>query len=202
MIDAEECQGYYDRFIEDDEDINTDDAYFNADDSCFAFLNSIQSSSELGKILDCKIVESQKLNSVNTDQTNLPSTIAVCTSNGYIKIYNIQTSVEIFSIRLNVPDSNQTIYSRLNKLYYSPDYIITVCSQGYVYFIDLKQVNTSTETGSSSAISSNTSTSSSFLSHTIRLTSNKLQSLCIYKEMIVCVGDSTGKVYFLSLIDI
>lgn len=147
-------------------------------------------------------MESQKLKSVNTDQTNLPSTIAVCTSNGYIKIYNIQTSVEIFSIRLNVPDSNQTIHSSLNKLYYSPDYIITVCSQGYVYFIDLKQVNTSTETGSSSAISSNTSTSSSFLSHTIRLTSNQLRSLCIYKEMIICVGDSTGKVYFLSLIDI
>lgn len=205
IVDAEEYKHYYDRFAEEDnEDINTGDTYYTADNACFGFLNSIQSSYEIGKIVDCKIVEQQMPKTSSIDKISSPSSIAVCTSNGYIKIYNIQTSVEIFSIRLYVPESNQTICSQLNKLYYSSDYIITVCSQGYVYFMDLKQVNTNTETGSNNSMSNNTGniTSSSFLSHTIRLTSNQLQSLCIYKERIICVGDSSGKVYFLSLMNI
>ena len=192
-----DSENYNDSSVDEDEYISTDEAYFVADDSCFSFLNSIHSTSEFGKINDCQIVESKPK---SEHQTNSPSTIAVCTSEGYINIYNIQTNVELFSIRLTVPSSNGTVSSKLSKLYYSTDYIIAIGSQGYVYFIDLKQANPNTET-STGTMSYTNSSNSSFLSHTIKLTSNQLQSLCIYKERIVCIGDSMGNIYFLSLIN-
>lgn len=187
--------------IEDDLEPALDDSQ---SDECFTFLNSIQSSDDFGKINDCRIVQSldsvSKSSFTSTNLDNMSSnlsTIAVCTSYGYVKIYNIETSVEIFSLRLNIPESPQ-IYSKLNKLYYSLDYIITIDCQGFVYFIDLKQVSKKqfcTEANLPMA-------SSPFLSHTVRLGKSQLQSLCIYKETIICVGDSEGNLSFLSLVDI
>jgi factor associated with neutral sphingomyelinase activation len=133
------------------------------DPELFTFFYTIQSSADIGKIKDCKMVD---------------STLAVCTSLGFVKIFNIETNSELFSLK--VASTN------LNKIFYTTDFIITCSSCGHVYFIDLL----------------NDLKSNSFLSHTIKLTDNSLETLCIYKEMIICLGDSEGFLYFLSLCDI
>ena len=172
-------------------------------ESIFSYLYTIQSSSDIGKINDCKINEST---------TNGVSTLAVCTSFGFIKIFNIQTNAELFSLKVSQP-SNPSLHANMNKLYYTPSFIITIDQSGYVYFIDLQQVNnnsnnTSGNSGASAVAGSDILgensklKNSSFLNHTIKLCSNSLQTLCIFKDMIVCVGDSDGNLYFLSLIDI
>ena len=159
-------------------------------ENMFHFLYTIQSSTDIGKINDCKIVESSA--------NNVP-TLAFCTSHGYVKIFNMQTNSELFSLRVNQPAS--TAHANMTKLYYTLGYIITIDQSGHIYFIDLQQVNNSSNSGDSQKTSTATTTSS-FLSHTIKLSANCLQTLCIYKDMIVCVGDSEGNLYFLSLIDI
>ena len=165
-------------------------------ESIYSYLYTIQSSSDIGKINDCKINESNN---------NNVSTLAVCTSFGFIKIFNIQTNAELFSLKVNQP-SNPSINANMNKLYYTPSFIITIDQSGHVYFIDLQQVNNSNSNsnsgGSDLVIENSKLKNSSFLNHTIKLCSNSLQTLCIYKDMIVCVGDSDGNLYFLSLIDI
>lgn len=167
--------------------------YYPRDDSCFSFLHSIPCSDQFGKINDCRIVESSTVRdpAYNSEATNQLCTIAVCTNLGYVKIYNVETNYEIFSIRLNCPDSPATP-AKLTKLVYSPDFIIACGSRGFLYFIDLQQQasnGTGGETGS-------------FLSHTMQLGKCQLSSLSLYKKVIVCVGDSEGTVYFLSLLDI
>ena len=158
--------------------------------SCFSFLCSIQSSPKFGKITDCKIVEA-----CSSQQANL-STVAVCTSLGFIKIYNIQTNCEIFSIRLDVPVDLKPSHAKLNKLCYTSDYILAVDQSGFLYFIDLQQVN-------GEAATSANQLQNSFLAHTVKLTnSQSLHSLCIYNEAIICAGDSDGTLYFLSLVEI
>ena len=159
---------------------------------------AIQSSTDIGKINDCKISESNSKNAV--------STLAVCTSLGFIKIFNIQTTSELFSLKVARPNGGSSSNVNLNKLHYTLSYIITVDQSGYVYFIDLQQVNNNSN-GFQAENSDNNSKgfktkTNSFLSHTIKLCSNSLQTLCIYKDMIVCVGDSEGTLYFLSLVDI
>jgi hypothetical protein len=177
-------------------------------ENMFTFVYSIQdSSADIGKITDCKIIESKSQNGI--------STLAFCTSLGFIKIFNINTKYELFSLKLTVP-STQNSKSKLNKLFYKLDYIITIDSSGYIYFIDLqKQADSFGATSSNGELvrsvsfssstkrdsSSSLATSAKFLSHTIRLTSNCLNCLSIYKESIVCTGDSEGNLYFLSLID-
>jgi hypothetical protein len=185
--------------------------------SLYSFLYSIQCSADIGKINDCKIIET-------TEQNNRMSTLAICTSLGFIKIYNISTKKELFSLRLQSSSSSLATV-KLNKLHYSNDFIVTIDSAGHIYFIDLKQQQTSASLTASSSYASlsslslksdeantsssmlsnsisNTSSNSSFLSHTIKLTSCSLQSLCIYKDLIICVSDAEGNLYFLSLYDI
>ena len=163
----------------------------NLNESFYSFFYSIQSSSDIGKITDCKIIESNQENSNSLDIKNFDNinTIAFCTSFGSVKIVNIETNTELFSLRLNIPQQQfkSELYSKLNKLYYSSDYIITIDSNGFIYFINS---------------SSNTQQESHFLSHTIKLSSNCLQALSIYKEFIICVADSDGYLYFLSIYDL
>ena len=181
-------------YDEEDSDEVSDEPSSSQEDksgqSCFGFLCGIQSSAKFGKITDCKIVEA-----CSSQQANL-STVAVCTSLGFIKIYNIQTNCEIFSIRLDLPVDLRSTCVKLNKLFYTSDYILAVDQGGFLYFIDLQQVN-------AEAATSGNQLQNSFLAHTIRLTNNQsLHSLCIYREAIICAGDSDGTLYFLSLIDI
>jgi hypothetical protein len=176
-------------------DSEDDDTSSNFE-SIFVYAYTIQSSSDIGKINDCKINESNN---------NNVSTLAVCTSYGFIKIFNIQTNAELFSLKVSQP-SNASLQANMNKLYYTPSFIITIDQSGYIYFIDLQQVNNSNNgnNGGNDFIIENNSKlkNNSFLNHTIKLCSNSLQTMCIYKDMIVCVGDSDGNLYFLSLIDI
>jgi len=182
------------------------------DDSCqFSFIYSIQSSSEIGKVTDCKILDTNvehkniynskytELIDMNSNDLNNMNTIAFCTSFGYIKIYNIENKSELFSIRLFIPDTeNQTKpknnFSKLNKLFYSLNHIISIDTNGYVYFVNLQQLNNSSNQKKNEK--------NSFLSHTIKLSTNCLQTLCIYKDSIICVGDSDGYLYLLSVFDI
>ena len=179
-------------------------------DSCFNFINTIQNSDEFGKINDCKIIESPSFSdsqinafsskNSNNNLNNL-STIAVCTSLGYIKIYNIESNCEIFSIRLSVPNLNN-VFSKLNKLFYYSDYILTIGSNGYIYFVDLQQADKSILSDKNVLEPIiRQSVNSSFLSHTIKLSENQLLSLSIFKNSIISVGDSAGNLYFLSLVD-
>lgn len=180
----------------------------------FSFFYSIQSSSDMGKITDCKIIEinsenkqNNNNNNNNTNNLNNLNTIAVCTSFGYLKIFSLENNSELFSLRLYLPTDKQTTklnFSKLNKLYYSIDHIITIDSNGFVYFVNLQQKlsDSSSSSSSSNQLARQTSEKSSFLSHTIKLCSNSLQSLTIYKNSIICVGDIEGYLYFLTIFDI
>lgn len=177
-------------------------------DTCFNFITTIQNSDEFGKIKDCKIIESssysesqkESFSSKNDNNLNNLSTIAVCTSLGYIKIYNIESNCEIFSIRLNVPNSNN-VFSNLNKLFYSLNYILTIGSNGHIYFVDLQQADKSKNGKNLLESDIKQSVNNSFLSHIMKLSENQLLSLSIFKNTIICVGDSDGNLYFLSLVD-
>lgn len=198
-----------------DEDEITDESDAIDFDNLFTFLFTIESSSDIGKINDCKIIESSNMDNHNSQAKNSISTLAICTSLGYIKIFNIATNCELFSLKLNVPGM-VNVKSKLNKLFYRLDFIITIDSNGFIYFIDLQKqsdnfydnnMNSSIELkransfSSNSLISSPTSSVSTFLSHTIKVSSNCLNCLSIYKESIICTGDNEGNLYFLSLID-
>lgn len=150
----------------------------------FTFGYALEHTTDMGKITDCRIIDAGP---------GVP-TIAVCSAGGYVKIYNAQTNSELFSIRINVPDVQQQNAAKLNKLLYLNDYILTVDTAGYIYFIDLKQQN-----GADSVKSNN---QSPFLSHFIKLTSNSLHSICMRDDLIIAVGDSTGYLHLLSLFDI
>ena len=124
----------------------------------------------------------------------------------------------MFSLKISVPTSPTPTNAKLNKLFYTLDFIITIDAAGFVYFIDLQQVSNDKSNSPSTPLSSSASFSSSlnelpdsgaggkkansFLSHFIKLSAHSLQSLCIYKDSIICVGDLDGSLYFLSLIDI
>jgi hypothetical protein len=204
-VETSEFLGQYNRF----------EAYDQIDyDSSFTFMYAIQSSSDIGKINDCKIIESA------SDSSTI-STVAICSSLGFIKIFNILTNSELFSLKISVPMSPAPTNAKLNKLFYTLDYIITIDGAGFVYFIDLQQVSNDRNSPTGATMSSSASFSSalsemqesgagggggkkasSFLSHFIKLSAHSLQSLCIYRDSIICVGDLDGSLYFLSLIDI
>ena len=142
----------------------------------------------MGKITDCRIIESSSL-----------ATLAICTSLGFVKIFNISTASELFSIRISVPGLSSSSYAKLNRLVYTNDYILVIDSNGYLYFVDLQQqggISTSTSTPTSK------STTSSFLSHHIKLTASSLTSIAVYNDFIIACGDSDGYLHFLSLLDI
>ncbi len=134
-----------------------------------------------GQITDCQLIDEIHHN----NQDDIESTIAFCTKEAFIKIINIKTKCEMFSLNIN---SLLDVRTNLTKLSYNIDYIITIDSNGFVYFIDLNQTNDNkTNDGKSS-----------YLSNKIKLCSNSLQSLSIYNENIVCTGDSDGNLYLLS----
>ena len=176
------------------------------DSSHFNFLYSIQSSSEIGQISDCKIIDTTidnaTLSDSNSNNLNNMNTLAICTTFGYIKIYNMESKAELFSLRLNLPETepkfNKNNFTKLNKLFYSLDHIITIDSTGYIYFVSLQQFSSS---NNSTSLQKNKETST-FLSHSIKLSANCLQTLCIYKDSVICVGDSDGYIYLLSIFDI
>lgn len=174
-----------------------DDGYF-----FFSYFNSIQNLADTGKITDCKIIETlhedKSMRRSSNNFYNL-NTVAVCTSLGYVKIFNLETITELFSLRINLP--NKTDYAKLNKLYYSSEHIITIDSNGNVYFINLQQKSNPTSLMSaSSGLLDNDK--NSFLTHTINLSSTCLQTLSIFKDFLICIGDSEGYLYFLSIYDI
>ena len=143
----------------------------NRPSESFSFVCAVPTCTDLGKITDCKICEAND---------KMPTTLAFFTSLGFIKINNLVTNTEIFSLRLSTQD-------KLSRLYYSADYIAAVGSAGFLYLVDLKQ--------KSKSETENTS----FLSHTMRISNFPIHSLCIYKETIICAGDSEGCLHFVSL---
>jgi WD40 repeat protein len=181
----------------------------NNDSFQFSFIYSIHSTPEIGMITDCKILDinmeynnicnrpaSALVDSNSSDLYNM-NTIAICTSFGYIKIYNIENKSELFSMRLFLPENQSNpnnSFSKLNKLFYSLNYIITIDTSGYVFFLSLQQLN--------SPLNHKNNEKSSFPSHKIKLSSNCLRTLCIFKESIICIGDSDGYIYLLSIFDI
>ncbi|CAF0903476.1 unnamed protein product [Brachionus calyciflorus] len=159
-------------------------------DNLFSLLYLINPKSEdFEKITDCKMYKS------NIDSID---TIAFCTSIGYVKIYNIKTNTEIFSLKI-------TQGSRLNKLLYYHDYIITCDTNGFVYFVDLQSQamenaqEIQTLRQRSNSMTSNTT---SFLAKTLKISDSSLDSIEIYKDSIICVSDADGNIHVLSLLDI
>ena len=136
----------------------------------------------LGDITDCQLIDEYH-NSKSFD--DIESTIAFCTKDSLIKIVNIKTKSELFSLNLCNLLAGTSCVS-LTKLIYNIDYIVTIGTNGFIYFIDLNQTPTSIET------------KSSYLSNKIKLCSSSLQCLSIYNESIVSIGDSDGNLYFLS----
>jgi hypothetical protein len=145
--------------------------------SGFTFLHSMQSCSEFGKINDCRISEATN---------NGLGTVAVCTSLGYVKIFNLENNCEIFSLRV---DDEGCSGNNLTRLVYSQDFIIAAGSQGMLYFVDLKQGGEGAAEGT-------------FLRRAMKLGECQLQSLSIYREFLICIGDSEGNVFFVSLFDL
>lgn len=152
-------------------------------ETTYTYLYSIEHTTEMGKITHCRVIE-----------TGPVATIAVCTSQGFVKIFNLQTAAELFSIRINVPDNSTP--AKLARLVYTIDHIITVDSAGYLYFVDLQQQ------GDINAKSQSMRSSSSFLSHHIKLSSQALTSIAVYNDLIIACGDADGNLHFISLIDI
>ena len=128
-----------------------------------------------GQITDCQLIDE-----IHNGKDEMESTIALCTKDSFIKIVNIKTKSELFSLNIN---SLLNVRITLTKLAYNIDYIITIDTCGCVYFIDLNQTSNS---------------ESSYLSNKIKLCSSSLQCLSIFNESIVCTGDSDGNLYFLS----
>lgn len=153
-------------------------------ETTYVYQYSVEHTPETGKITDCRIVEDVPV-----------PTLAVCTSLGFLKIFNLDTAAELFSIRIYVPDLSSTP-AKLNRLVYTNDYIITVDSCGFLYFVDLQQQ------GGIGSKSGAKNSSSSFLSHHIKLTNHSLSSIAIYKELIIACGDAEGSLHFVSLVDI
>lgn len=183
------------------------------EDYSYQFVYSIQSCEEdIGKITDCKLIEAAAASSGNeygaaSSRQDQVHTLAICTSLGFVKIYNLRTKCELFSLRIQVPQTQTN--AKLTKLHYTNDLIITIDSSGHIYFIDLKQQQQLAKPAGASVSSTQQPTlstptlslSSSFLSHTIKLTSNSLTCLSLYNEIIISVGDSAGNLYLLSLFD-
>jgi len=160
-------------------DNNQNEEYDNSYNG-FTFLHSVQCCDSFGKINDCRLIE---------DIGTGPSTLAVCTSLGYVKIFDLKNNSELFSLKVN----ENGISNNLMRLIYTQEFIIAAGSQGLVYFIDLKH-------GSNEG--SDETTHGKFLRHTLKVSECQLHSLSIYKEFLICIGDSEGNVHFLSLMDL
>lgn len=118
---------------------------------------------------------------------NLINTLAMCTSAGYVKIYNIKTNSELFSLKLSD--------SALNKVYYDANYLMSVDSNGVAYLIDLAHQQQQQQADNTTSISS----SASFFTHSIKLGSNSLTSLSVFSNgQLFSVGDTEGNLYVLS----
>jgi hypothetical protein len=114
-----------------------------------------------------------------------------------VKIFNIKTNVELFSLKIqaNRPSPSESV-ANLSKLCYTLDYIITIDSNSMCYFIDLKQ---QTETNQSKQDNHVSSSSSSFLAHQIKLgATSSLNAISLHENGIISVGDSDGVLYLLS----
>ena len=154
---------------------------FSPDSSQFSPPVSFHTFS-FGEITDCRLIDEYHASSKSVD--DIESTIAFCTKDSIIKIISIKTKSELFSLNLN---SLLDIRANLTKLIYNIDYIVTIGTNGFVYFIDLNQTPSSIEA------------KSSYLSNKIKLSSSPLQCLTIFNENIVSIGDSDGNLYFLSI---
>lgn len=163
-------------------------------ETTYTYQFTIEHTTETGKITDCRVIE--------TNSSVGVSTIAVCSSTGFVKIFNLHTSAELFSIRIFVPGSNNSTPARLNRLVYTNDYIMTVDSNGYLYFVDLQQQQQQQQLSNGIASRAGSVSSSSFLSHHIKLTSHSLSSIAVYKDLIIACGDTEGYLHFVSLVDI
>jgi hypothetical protein len=170
---------------DDEDDFN--DGRSDQSTNYFTYLFKIQNSNDIGEINDARIFED--------DSEQAPdATLAVCTSLGYVKIYNIENNTELFSLRVNsanVPTHVLTSSGEersLRKILYTLDYIVTVGANGYVYFIDLKQ----------DQLVGATNAAPSFLAHCLRVSESALTSLSVFDDRVFSLSDSEGSLYLLS----
>lgn len=136
-------------------------------------VHSILKSS--GDITDCKLL---------VEKDSKLTLAAYCTSDSFIKIVNLQNYSEIFSLKISNLEANVEL--KLNKLLYTNECIITCDSNGFVYFIDLEQK------------SADASSSSGFLRSTFKLSNSNLTCLRMILPNQICVGDTDGRLHFIS----
>ncbi len=185
--DSSSANNNAEEYSDDEEDdfYEKQAARTGSDTNYFTFLFKIQNSNDIGRINDAKILELTENSCVEAPG----GTLAVCTSLGYVKIVNIENNTELFSLRV----SSAAIEDRchLNKILYTLDYIVAVDSNGFVYFIDLKQDQLI-------GASNTTTTQHSFLAHSLRVAACSLTSLSAFDDRIFSVSDTDGNLYLLS----
>ena len=173
-------------------------------DSLFAFCFAIEASDDtLGKIVDCKLhVAAASADDDDDDELTASGdkmyTLAVCTTNGFVKVYNVENECELVSLRLQTPVAGGGgDFAKLTKIAYAADYVIAVDASGHVYFVDVE----SRKLRDAERRARGSVGESASVRHTIKLCDNKLTSLAVHNESLVCVGDADGHMYFLSLFD-
>ncbi|RNA14126.1 FAN-like, partial [Brachionus plicatilis] len=148
----------------------------------YSLANVIHSDlSVYGKIVDCKLLNS-KIDSIDS--------VAFCTSLGFIKIFKIDSNTELFSFKL----SDQEV--KLNKLLYLHNFIIACDATGSLHFLDLQ--SEMKEENESKKIREK-SLDSFFPIKSLKISEHSLEAIQIFKQEIICVGDSDGNLNVLSL---
>lgn len=147
----------------------------------YSLINIIHSDvSSNGKINDCKFLNS-KIDSIDT--------VAFCTTLGFIKIFKIDSNTELFCFKIS------QLEIKLNKLLYLNNFIITCDAKGNLYFLDLQNRNKIIKKDKE------TSKNTFFPIKSLKISDYCLESLQIFQEKIICVGDSDGNLYTLSILN-
>ena len=147
----------------------------------YSLINMIHSDvNSYGKINDCKFLNS-KIDSIDT--------VAFCTSLGFIKIFKIDSNTELFCFKISQKEV------KLNKLLFLNNFIITCDSAGYLYFLDLQNRNKFTKKDKETA------KNTFFPIKSLKISDYCLESIQIFKEEIICVGDSDGNLHTLSVLN-
>jgi factor associated with neutral sphingomyelinase activation len=172
---------------EDDEYDDSDQQLVKNEKDYFTYLFSIQNSNDIGQINDAFILEQPD----DRVRATPNCTLAVCTSFGFVKIFNIENNTDLFSLKINIGDPARPDAASYNlkKILYSLDYIVTVDSSGYIYFVDLKQ----------DQLITNTTTASTFLAHHLQVAPCSISSLCFHHDLnLFSLGDMDGNLYLIS----
>lgn len=138
---------------------------------------TMHSSAEFGSIVDCKIAE------VESDEEK----IAYCTSNYFVKIFNLRNKCDLFSLALGASRPSLGVDGKLTKMIFGEGFIVVGDSGGWLFFVDLEK---HAKVGVDKM-------ESSYLSRVLQVGSSAVSAMDFVDMKILFVGDCEGNLFAL-----